>query len=214
MMAADVNHWVNFAPAAKRNQAPVLKELQALLKGDESVLEVGSGSGQHAVHFCTAMKGLQWIPTDIAELLPGLEQNINAGVAIIGSPRLLDLRDSRWHTDFASVDVIYSANTLHIVSWPEVISLFKGVARLLKPGGKLILYGPFCYNQCYTSNGNAEFDLWLKQRNSLSGIREFEKVNNLAEDAGLVLAADINMPANNQLLVWTCASASFNREMK
>jgi SAM-dependent methyltransferase len=204
-MAADNNGWVNFSPAAERNQTPVLAKLQTLLKGDETVLEVGSGSGQHALHFCAAMNGLRWIPSDIAELLPGLEINLNPHVSsTICSPELLDLRDNRWHTGFATVDVIYSANTLHIVSWPEVVSLFDGVARLFKPASKLILYGPFRYNGGYTSNGNAEFDLWLKRRNAESGIRDFEKVNELAEKAGLTLSADIDMPANNQLLVWTC----------
>ena len=204
-MAADENGWVNFAPAAERNQAPVLEKLQTLLKGDETVLEVGSGSGQHAVHFCAAMNGLRWMPSDIAELLPALEVNLNPYVgSSICSPKLLDLRNSGWHSEFTTVDVIYSANTLHIVSWPEVISFFDGVASLIKPESKLILYGPFRYNGGYTSNGNAEFDLWLKQRNSESGIREFEKVNELAEKAGLTLSVDIDMPANNQLLVWTC----------
>lgn len=204
-MAANKNGWVNFSPAAERNQAPVLAKLQLLLKGDETVLEVGSGSGQHAVHFCAGMNGLRWIPSDITELLPGLEMNLNPYVSsTICSPELLDLRDSRWHAGFTAIDVIYSANTLHIVSWLEVISLFDGVARLFKPASKLILYGPFRYNGGYTSNGNAEFDLWLKRRNSESGIREFEKVNELAEKAGLTLSADIDMPANNQLLVWTC----------
>ncbi len=204
-MATDETNWVNFAPAAERNRTPVLAELRVLLGGDETVLEVGSGSGQHAVHFTRAISGLQWIASEIAELLPGLEKNLNlyAGKSI-HSPVLLDLRNNHWHVGITGVDVIYSANTLHIVSWPEVISLFEGVAKLCKPGSKLIIYGPFRYNQSYTSNGNAEFDAWLRQRNSTSGIRDFEKVNDLAEKAGLTLAADINMPANNQLLVWAC----------
>lgn len=204
-MSADETSWVNFSPAAERNRTPVLAELQMLLRGDETVLEVGSGSGQHAVHFATAMCGLQWIASDIAELLPGLVKNLNPYVGkAIRSPVLLDLGNNHWHVGVTGVDVIYSANTLHIVSWPEVVSLFEGVAKLCKPGSKLIIYGPFRYNQSYTSNGNAEFDAWLRQRNYTSGIRDFEKVNDLAEKVGLTLVADINMPANNQLLVWNC----------
>ncbi|BBB26874.1 DUF938 domain-containing protein [Amphritea japonica] len=195
--------WVNFAPAAERNQAPILSELQKVLGGAETIIEVGSGSGQHALYFCKAMHELRWIPTEIDELLPVLTTNLKSYVDVAGyPPRLLDLRDPVWHKCFSLVDAIYSANTLHIVSWSEVISLFEGSGKLLEAGGKLILYGPFRYDGRYTSDSNAEFDRWLKRRCEESGIRDFEKVNELAEKAGLKLLADIEMPANNQLLVW------------
>ena len=202
-MASVDKGWVNFAPAAERNQEPILSELLKVLGGEETMVEVGSGSGQHALYFCKAMHELCWIPTEIAALLPVLKTNLKSYSDVTsGFPQLLDLRDPVWHQCFSAVDVIYSANTLHIVSWSEVISLFEGAGKLLEAGGKLILYGPFRYNGRYTSGSNAEFDLWLKGRSKESGIRNFEQVNELAEEAGLKLLADIAMPANNQLLVW------------
>ncbi len=197
------NGFLCFSSAAARNRAPISEALQALLNGDESVLEIGSGSGQHAIHFCQVLPRLRWQPSEITPQLRLLQANLEAHASDnIHPPVLLDLQAPQWSTELSTVDVVYSANTLHIVSWAEVVSLFKGVRQLLNPAGRLILYGPFRYNNGYTSDGNAQFDRWLKDRSAVSGIRDFEQVNALALGAGLTLETDMSMPANNQLLVW------------
>lgn len=202
-MMIDASGFIGFSLASARNCKPILKELVGLLRGDESVLEIGSGSGQHAAYFAEQLAGLAWQPSEIAPQLAVLQTNLEIhGSANISPPVLLDLRDEGWGDSLSGVDLIFSANTLHIISWAEVISLFDGLDKVLKPGGRVVLYGPFRYNNAYTSDSNADFDRWLTTRDSDSGIRDFEKVSSLALEAGLVLECDISMPANNQLLVW------------
>jgi len=116
------------------------------------------------------------------------------------APIALDVNDSGWHG--GRYDAVFSANTLHIMSWPEVERFFAGVGEVLAPGGVLVVYGPFNYNGTYTSDSNARFDAWLKQRDPASGVRDFEAVDALAKTQGLVLQQDIAMPANNRSLVW------------
>ncbi|WP_299199854.1 DUF938 domain-containing protein [uncultured Amphritea sp.] len=197
------NYFLGFSPASARNRTPILEALVSLLKGDEAVLEIGSGSGQHAVHFCQALPSLRWLPSEVAQQLPLLQANLEAhGCDNIHPPVLVDLQHPHWSSVLPPVELVYSANTLHIISWTEVTSLFNGVGAVLEPAGRLILYGPFRYNNCFTSEGNAEFDCWLKERNPDSGIRDFEQIDSLARGVGLILETDISMPANNQLLVW------------
>nr|WP_320135611.1 DUF938 domain-containing protein [uncultured Amphritea sp.] len=202
-MIIDENSFMGFSPASARNGEPILQRLTELLAGDETVLEVGSGTGQHAVHFAGSLSGLRWLPSDIEQQLPLLQANLDRhGGDNIASSRLLDLQQSDWHAGLDPVDLIYSANTLHIMGWAEVVTLFRHLDQMLTPQGQLIIYGPFRYSQNFTSQSNAEFDQWLKARNPVSGIRDFEAVNALAMQAGLLLQDDIKMPANNQLLVW------------
>ena len=170
------------------------------------MLEIGSGSGQHAVLFGSAIPGLSWYPTEVAELLPALQHNLQAFPSgSINHPCLLDLNDENWVKGVSQkpgFDAVFTANTLHIVSWTLVQALFQGSGSLLKPGALLIVYGPVKYAGEYTSVSNEDFDLWLQERDRLSGIRNFEQLNQLAEAAGLKIRDDIAMPANNQLLVW------------
>ncbi|MBR9865691.1 MAG: DUF938 domain-containing protein [Oceanospirillales bacterium] len=202
-MAVGESGFIGFSLASARNCTPIFKELAVLLRGDESVLEIGSGSGQHAVYFSEQLSGLTWLPSEIALQLTVLQANLDIhGRANIKAPLLLDLRDKNWGAGLPGVDLIFSANTLHIISWAEVVSLFCCLETVLKPGGRLILYGPFRYDDNFTSDSNAEFDGWLKARDPDSGIRDFEQVSSLASEAGLMLECDISMPANNQLLVW------------
>ncbi|RTE66093.1 DUF938 domain-containing protein [Amphritea opalescens] len=202
-MNIDENSFMGFSPASARNAAPILQRLTGLLAGDEKVLEVGSGTGQHAVHFAGNLPGVRWLPSDIEQQLPLLQANLDRhGSDNITASRVLNLQQSDWHTGLDPVDLIYSANTLHIIGWAEVVSLFRHLDQVLAPQGQVILYGPFRYGQNFTSDSNAEFDQWLKARNPMSGIRDFEAVNALAVEAGLLLKDDIVMPANNQLLVW------------
>ncbi|WP_432474438.1 DUF938 domain-containing protein [Amphritea sp. HPY] len=192
---------LNYSVASERNQEVILAILRQLLRVDEQVLEIGSGSGQHSIHFCRALPDITWNPSELENNLVALAANLKqAGIANINRPLALDVSWSHWPvTDLSAV---YTANTLHIVSWQQVEALFEGVGRCLKSQGLLIIYGPFRYAGQFTTPSNAEFDRWLRLQDSASGIRDFEAVQRLAERQGLVLLADHAMPANNQLLVW------------
>lgn len=198
---------LNYSVASERNQDAILAILRKLLRDNEQVLEIGSGSGQHSIHFCRALPHITWNPSELDNNLIALATNLQqAGVANINKPLALDVSWSHWPvTDLSAV---YTANTLHIVSWQQVEALFEGIGRCLKPQGLLIIYGPFRYTNQFTTPSNAEFDHWLRQRDSASGIRDFEAVQWLAERQGLTLLADYAMPANNQLLVWESANKS------
>ena len=190
-----------FSEASERNKTPILEALRGALARHRRVLEIGSGTGQHAVHFARGLPYLEWQPTDRADCLPGLIARLELeGPANLRAPVELDVLQELWPS-FAA-DAVYSANTLHIMSWPEVEAFFRGVGRVLGRGGLLAVYGPFCYGGAFTTESNAAFDLSLRRRDPLSGIRDFEAVNALAAAQGLELQTDRAMPANNQLLTW------------
>ena len=190
-----------FSEASERNKTPILQALRGTLARHRRVLEIGSGTGQHAVHFARELPHLEWQPTDRADCLPGLIARLELeGPVNLRAPVELDVMQELWPS-FAA-DAVYSANTLHIMSWPEVEALFRGVGRILGRGGLLAVYGPFRYGGAFTTESNAAFDLSLRRRDPLSGIRDFEAVNALAAAQGLELQADRAMPANNQLLTW------------
>jgi SAM-dependent methyltransferase len=194
-----------YSEACERNRQPILAVLARHLDGAHAVLEIGSGTGQHAVHFARHLPQVTWQPTDRSEALPGIAARIaQEGTSNLLPPLALDLAaEDAWPAS-GRFDVLYSANTLHIVSWPLVAGLFAGAGRLLAavPGARLFIYGPFKYGGDYTSASNATFDAMLRERDAASGIRDFEAVNALAAAAGFALAEDNRMPANNQLLVW------------
>jgi cyclopropane fatty-acyl-phospholipid synthase-like methyltransferase len=192
---------VAFSEASERNKGPILEVLRSAFAGVHHVLEIGSGTGQHAVWFATHLPHLDWQPTDVAAELPALRERIDAEAPDnVRPPLALDVRDERWPVTGA--EAIFSANTLHIIGWDDVTQFFRGIGHALAEGGVLAIYGPFRYRGDFTTPSNAEFDRWLKQRDPASGIRDFEAVNGLAEEQGLQLVADHAMPANNQLLVW------------
>ena len=189
------------AEACERNKAPILEVLRTEFAASRSVLEIGSGTGQHAVHFAAHLPHLSWQPSEVAALLPALAERVR----LEGSPNLrlpiaLDVRATPW--PHAEADAIFSANTLHIMGWDEVEDFFRGVGAALGPGGVLCVYGPFNYQGRYTSASNAQFDAWLKTRDPRSALRDFEAVNARAAAQQLLLAADHAMPANNRTLVW------------
>jgi cyclopropane fatty-acyl-phospholipid synthase-like methyltransferase len=164
------------------------------------VLEIGSGTGQHAVHFAAAMPWLSWQCSDRAENLPGIRLWLGeAGLPNTPAPIELDVGGA-WPTH--RFDAVFSANTLHIMGWPEVRQFFDGIDAVLDAEGVLAVYGPFNYGGEYTSDSNREFDAWLKARDPRSGIRDFEAVDALAREIGLTLMDDVAMPANNRMLVW------------
>jgi hypothetical protein len=153
------------------------------------------------VYFAAAMPWLTWQCSDVAEQLPGISLWLD-GAQLANTPPPLEL-DVRGTWPQQSFDAVFSANTLHIMAWPEVETFFAGVGQILQPqGGVLAVYGPFNYRGAYTSASNREFDEWLRGRDPRSGIRDFESVDALARGIGLQRVADIAMPANNRTLVW------------
>jgi SAM-dependent methyltransferase len=193
-----------FSDACERNKDPILAVLRGAFAGCTHVLEIGSGTGQHAVHFALALPDIVWQPSETEEAMPGLRKRIFAeGPRNLRAPVLLDVRSTPW--DVRKVDGVFTANTLHIMHWPEVEAFFANLPAVMKPETVLAIYGPFRYGGQYTSPSNEEFDGFLRARDPGSGIRDFEAVNALAEAAGFRLVADHRMPANNQTLVWTSA---------
>jgi SAM-dependent methyltransferase len=191
----------SISEACERNKEPILRVLTGAFARSRLVLEIGSGTGQHAVHFATHLPHLTWQPSDRSEYLPGLRERI----AHDGPPNLrpaieLDVHNLPWPV--GPVDAIFTANTLHIMEWTAVEDLLRGVGSVLSAPGVFCVYGPFRYGGRYTSASNAEFDKYLQARDPQSGIRDFEDVNTLSVGQGLHLLEDHAMPANNQLLVW------------
>ena len=190
-----------YSPACDRNREPILQVLRAYLSGDEQVLEIGSGTGQHAVYFAQAMPGLCWQCSDLAENLPGICAWLaEAALPNTPPPIELDCGAQRWPV--LQADCVFSANAIHIMGWPQVQGLFDKLPAVLRAGGRLLLYGPFNLGGRYTSASNAEFDQWLRQRDPASGIRDLEAVDALAQAVGLRLIAQQPMPANNFCMVW------------
>ena len=187
--------------ASERNKEPILRVLVEALRDCRSVLEVGSGTGQHAVHFALAMPELVWQPSETAEGMPGLRRRIfREGPKNLRAPVELDVTRLPW--DVRKVDGVFTANTLHIMHWPQVEAFFANLPAVAKPGTVLAIYGPFRYGGQYTSESNAAFDEMLHARDRDSGIRDFEAVDAIARAAGFRFVADHRMPANNQTLVW------------
>jgi len=192
---------LTLSEACERNQGPILGVLGGEFSASHRVLEIGSGTGQHAVFFAAHLPHLLWQPSELPANLPALAERIRAeGGSNLRAPVILDVRTNPWPV--AAADAVFSANTLHIMSWSDVELLFRGVGALLETPGVLCVYGPFRYHGRHTSDSNAEFDAYLRQRDPSSGVRDFEAVDELARAAGLNLSADHAMPANNRTLVW------------
>lgn len=190
-----------FSEACERNKDPILAVLRPLLADRSQVLEIGSGTGQHAVYFATHFPALTWHPTERLAFLADLTARVQAeGGPNISPPTVLDVRQSVW--PLRSVDAIFTANTLHIMAWPEVGAMFQGIGATLAPRGLLCIYGPFRYDGRYTSPSNREFDRILQERDPQSGLRDIDAVTKLAAEIGLELAADHDLPAFNRLLVF------------
>ena len=190
-----------FSAACERNSAPICALLQQILKNSTHVLEIGSGTGQHAVYFGAAMPHLVWhssdLPQNHSSILAWQQQ---AHLPNVTAPLTLSVSQPDWPT--GPFDAVFSANTCHIMAWHEVEAMFAGIGRLLPPDGLLCIYGPFKYRGQFSSLSNAQFDAMLRGQAAHMGIRDFEAVNALAAAQGLELQADYKMPANNQLLVW------------
>lgn len=200
------------ADACERNREPILTILRRVFAQRHRVLEFGSGTGQHAVYFGAALPHLEWQTSDLAASHAGIRLWLDeARQSNVLAPIDLDLRSGDWHV--GKYDAFFSANVIHIAGWNAVQAMFRGIARHRDADCVVVCYGPFNYGGRYTSRSNADFDAWLRQRDSQSGIRDFEAVDALARDIGLSLVEDHAMPANNRLLVWGCEprGASFDR---
>ncbi len=195
-----------FSQSCENNKEPILAVLQKHLVARERnqplrVLEIAGGTGQHAVHFATHMPWLHWQSSDVPELVDTLNLRLRAA-AQPNLPLALPLDVTQQDWEVCSFDAVFTANSLHIMPASAVVEFFRHLNSVIEDGGLLCIYGPFKYGGDFTTPSNAQFDLWLKSRNPLSGVRDFEWVNQLAREAGLTLLEDNPMPANNQLLVW------------
>ncbi|MEZ5537992.1 MAG: DUF938 domain-containing protein [Thiolinea sp.] len=190
-----------FSESCVQNRQPIIDVLKPLLKDCKELLEIGSGTGQHAVYFAPELPHLSWQTSELSRHHPGIQLWLDeAALPNVRPPLTLDVLQADWPAILP--DAVFSANTLHIMSPEMVEACILGVGGLLRPGGLFIVYGPFNYNGEYTSESNARFDQWLAGQNPESAIRDFEWVNELAEDAGMELKDDVAMPANNRILVW------------
>jgi cyclopropane fatty-acyl-phospholipid synthase-like methyltransferase len=188
-----------FSEACERNKAPILEVLRVAFADRMQVLEIGSGTGQHAVHFAAQLIHLTWHPTEQLVYLADLASRVRLeGTRNLRQPTVLDVKQSVW--PLRSVDAIFSANTLHIMGWAEVEAMFRGIDAVLSPHGVLCVYGPFRYAGRYTSDSNREFDLMLQERDALSGLRDVTDICALAARHALRLRVDHDLPANNRLL--------------
>ena len=190
-----------YAESCDQNRGPILGVIEPLLRNATALLEIGSGTGQHAVYFAAKMPHLTWYASDCAEYHDGIRQWLEeAALPNTRGPLLLDVTQSDWQAP--AVEAVFSANTAHIMPIEAVEAMVRGVGALLPAGGCFLLYGPFNYGGRYTSDSNARFDRWLAQRDPRSAIRDFEQLDAWAGESGMTLEQDCAMPANNRTLCW------------
>lgn len=196
-----------FSPACLRNQEPILTLLRRWLAPGARVLEVGAGSGQHAIHMTRHLPGVRWQPSERPEALAGLAARIAleggdglAPGAQVAAPLELEVTQPHWPS--GPFEAVFTANTLHIMPAAAVPHLLAGAARVLAADGLLLVYGPFRYGERHTAASNEAFDAHLRQLDPAMGVRDAEAIQREATDQGLHLQADEPMPANNRLLVF------------
>jgi SAM-dependent methyltransferase len=195
-----------YSEACERNRGPILGVLSRVFADRRAVLEIGSGTGQHAVAFGAGMPWLVWQPSDVTVHLDGIRAWVcESALENVRQPLALDVNVEPW--PLAAFDAAFSANTAHIMSEPEVELFFERAARALRDEGAFALYGPFRYGGRHTSESNARFDASLRARDLASGIRDFEWIDALARREGFAFVEDNAMPANNRLLVWRRVAA-------
>jgi SAM-dependent methyltransferase len=190
------------APASLRNRAPILDALRALIAPDSRILEVGSGTGQHADFFTENMSSWIWQPTDLDDSnLASIEAyRVEAGRANFLRPLRLDASGADWPRD--PYDAVFSANMIHIAPWPVAIGLLEGASRALGPSGLLLLYGPFRFSGEFTAESNAAFDARLRSEDAAWGVRDIDDILREALARGFDVPRIIPMPANNHVLAF------------
>ena len=193
------------APSTEKNREPILAVLREVFADRRQVLEIGSGTGQHAIHFGAQLPHLVWQTSDRLDFLPG----IRAWLAEAALPNVLPPHEfdvlGQWPN--GRFDAVYSANTLHIMSWEAVEAFFAGLPSVLAPGGLLFIYGPFMIDGRHTSESNVAFDRSLREKSSHQGVRDATVVDALARQAGLELLEQRAMPSNNFVLIWRMGEA-------
>lgn len=190
-----------YAESCDQNREPILAVIQPLLQESQNVLEIGSGTGQHAIYFGAQLPQLRWHTSDRREYHSGIQAWLeDAALPNVLPPFELDVLRSSWPA--LAVDAIFSANTTHIMHWPEVEALFAGAGKLLPSGGRFLLYGPFSFSGQHSSDSNLQFDQRLRARDPMSGVRDFDDLNRIAAEAGLEFRHNYEMPVNNRILFW------------
>ncbi|MEE8444990.1 MAG: DUF938 domain-containing protein [Alphaproteobacteria bacterium] len=191
------------APAAERNRVPILEVLRRVLPADAFILEIASGTGEHAAWMAPQLDGVTWQPSDSdAELRASITARTREdGAGSVLPPLAVDAHDADW-TVTRKLDAVFCANMIHIAPWSACEGLMAGAGRHLAAGGLLILYGPFQRGGRHTAPSNAEFDANLKRQNPEWGVRELERVAEAARTNGLELSEIIDMPANNLTLIF------------
>ena len=189
-----------FSPASERNREPILAVLREYLADRTRVLEIGSGTGQHAVHFANALPHLSWQTSDVAENLPGIRAWLDYA-ALLNTPDPLEL-DVNDGLPTGAFDAVFTANTLHIMRWTEVQAMFSALPGATTDDAVLAVYGPVNRDGAFTSPSNAHFDASLRAMRPWRGIRDIEAVDALARAVGFAMLDDREMPANNRCVIW------------
>ena len=190
-----------FSMACENNREPILEVLRRVFADRVSVLEIGSGTGQHAVHFGRHLRHLTWQTSDVKANHEGIALWLEeVDLDNVLAPVELDVQIDPWPA--VRADGVFTANTAHIMHWPAVEAMFRGVGRTLEPGGLFVVYGPFSYSGRHTRDSNARFDASLRAQDPGMGVRDLDDLSELARGCALELADDVSMPANNRMLIW------------
>jgi len=190
-----------FLQACENNKRPILEIIKDVWTEPVEIIEIGSGTGQHAVFFAEYLPHVIWQPTDQKEYLPGINLWLDeANLSNVNKPIELNVQETPWPV--TGINALFSANTLHIMSWDTVVVFFQKLGIYLLPGAKFCSYGPFNKHGTYTSESNARFDIWLKQQDAASAIRHIDELEELANKYGMKLIEEIDMPSNNKILIW------------
>ena len=197
-----LNDRLPFSQACENNKTPILKVLKPFISDQQSLLEIAGGTGQHGEFFAKSFPNLLWQTSDLPSAVADLNHRISAANLKNLPPALtLDVNNSNWSMD--KYELLFTANSLHIMPENSVENFFSGIPNVLQQNGLVFIYGPFKYGGKFTTKSNAEFDEWLKEKDPRSGIRDFEVISELAASRSLNLVDDVDMPSNNQLLIFS-----------
>ena len=197
-----LNDRLPFSQACENNKQPILKVLKEYISDQESLLEIAGGTGQHSEFFARSFPNLLWQTSDLPGSVADLNLRISeANLHNLPPALILDVNDSNWNVK--KYQLLFTANSLHIMSEKSVENFFSRIPNVLQQSALVFIYGPFKYDGNFTTKSNAEFDEWLKEKDLRSGVRDFEAISELAVSVGLSLVADVQMPSNNQLLVFS-----------
>ena len=197
-----LNDRLPFSQACEKNKEPILKVLKEYISDQESLLEIAGGTGQHGEFFAKGFPNIVWQTSDLPDAVTDLNLRISeANLQNLPRALTLDVNNPNWNVK--KYELLFTANSLHIMSEESVENFFSRIPDALQQSALVFIYGPFKYDGKFTTESNAEFDEWLKEKDRRSGIRDFEVISELAISAGFSFVADVQMPSNNQLLVFS-----------